>query len=278
MDAPAGWPHDRAALLRALVLGERYSVGLTRVAIETLSGPRANNRDVELLLAIDSHPDATPGWLSAATSRDAASISRSLRRFEEDGLITRRPSPADGRSSMVRVTRKGRTRIRNFQRSLAEYLSEGAPIVKEILDLLDMTVEQAPRPSGVMEAISGMARVGQAYADEATAALRPYGVTHETERFTLTLLLDRGEVRPRDLVHEFGLAANQVTLLLDRMSEAGLLTRDHDDPADRRAVVVRLTERGEEAANLQLDVFARHADRVASALALTAHRPRLAGP
>jgi DNA-binding MarR family transcriptional regulator len=267
-------PADRASLLRALLLGERYSVGLTRVAVETLSGPRANNRDIELLLAIDSHRDATPGWLSAATKRDPAVISRSLRRFEEDGLTTRRPSPVDGRSSLVRLTRKAKTRIRHFNRSLAQYMFDAAPVVKESLDLLDVAVEPAPEPVNVAEAAAVMARAGQAYAEEATTSLQPYGVTDEHERFTLTLLLDRGQVRPRDLVHEFGLPGNQVTLLLDRMVDAGLITRNHDDPGDRRAVVVHLTARGEEAANVQLDVFARHAKPVAAALALTVHVSR----
>lgn len=265
---------DRASLLRALLLGERYSVGLTRVAVETLSGPRANNRDIELLLAIDGHRDATPGWLSNATGRDPAVISRSLRRFEEDGLVTRRPSPVDGRSSLVRLTRKARARIRHFNRSLAEYMVDAAPVIKEFLDLLDVAAWPAPGPVGVAEVGAVMARAGQAYAEEALAALEPYSVSEDHERFTLTLLLDRGQVRPRDLVHEFGLPGNQVTLLLDQMADAGLLTRGHDDPADRRAVVVRLTARGEEAANLQLDVFARHAEPVAAALALTVHVSR----
>ena len=274
MPRESNGPQDRASLLRALLLGERYSVGATRVAVETLSGPRANNRDIELLLAIDGHPDATPGWLSSATGRDPAVISRSLRRFEDDGLVTRRPSPADGRSSLVRLTRKAKARIRHFNRSLAEYMVDSSPVIKEFLDLLEVVDGPALGPVGLAEVTAVMARAGEAYAEEASAALQPYGVTDEHERFTLTLLLDRGQVRPRDLVHEFGLPGNQVTLLLDRMAEAGLLTRDHDDPADRRAVVVRLTARGEKAANVQLDAFARHAGSVAAAFALTVHVSR----
>lgn len=262
-------PVNRAALLRALLLGERYSVGLTRVGVESLGRERANNRDAELLLAIHGHPDATPGWLAATTHRDPATISRSLNRFVEDGLVARRPSPLDGRSSLVRLTGKGHARIRLFHRSLTQYLTESAPVVKELLDLVHVSDQAATRPVDVLATVSAMTRVGQAYAEDATAALRPFGATDQSERFTLTLLLDRGQVRPRDLVHELGLPGNQVTTLLDRMAELGLLTRGHDDPADRRAVVVRLTPRGEEAAHLQLDIFARHAKPVTTALALT---------
>src|ERR1700724_2374437 len=40
---------------------------------------------------------------------DAGYLSRILRRFEARGLIARSPSPADGRRSLLRLTRRGRT-------------------------------------------------------------------------------------------------------------------------------------------------------------------------
>lgn len=265
--------YDRDTLVRALLLSERFSVGLTRVAVETLGEHRSGNRDVELLLAIHGAPDASPGWLSTATSRDPASVSRSLRHLVDERLVTRRPSPVDGRSSLVRLSRRGRTRIANFELALSAFIAEAAPLVKEIVDLLKVPDDVTVGARGVLEATNILARVGAAYVNDVTDALRPFAVSDRLERFTLTLLLDRGDLRPRDLVHEFGLLGSQVTEVLDRLSGMGILVRGHDDPADRRAVVVRLTDRGKTAADVQLDVFARHADRICSALALTARLP-----
>ena len=58
--------------------------------------------------------------------------------------------------------------------------------------------------------------------------------------------------------------------MLTRLERAGLITRRHDlTPGDRRAVVVELTPHGQEAADLQLDVFARHSEALTRALSLT---------
>jgi DNA-binding MarR family transcriptional regulator/N-acetylglutamate synthase-like GNAT family acetyltransferase len=46
---------------------------------------------------------------------DAGYVSRILRRFEARGFIARSPSPADGRRSLLRLTRRGRTAFTPFE-------------------------------------------------------------------------------------------------------------------------------------------------------------------
>ena len=264
---------DREVLLRALLLLERYSVDITHVGLANLGGQSANNRDFELLIAIRLQPDSTPGQLARATGMDLTAVSRSLRHLAADDLIHRRTSPADARSSLVEVTGTGESRIRTFERALADYFDSTAPLVKEVLDLLGHGRLPHSGPVTAMESMLGLASAGAAYADEVTWALRPYGITREHQRFALTLLLDRGIMRPSHMADELRLSRPSATALVHRLVGLGLARSGHDDPLDHRAVVVRLTERGVRAANVQLDVFARHSTPVCTALARTSPAP-----
>jgi DNA-binding MarR family transcriptional regulator len=115
-----------------------------------------------------------------------------------------------------------------------------------------------------------MAAAGAQYVDEAVEVLRAFGIRDSSDRFTVVLLHVYGTLRPTQIADELGLTPSGTSGLLSRLEHQGLITRRHDlTPGDRRAVVVELTPRGEEAADTALGVFARHADAVANALALT---------
>src|SRR6185295_8577742 len=64
-----------------------------------------------------AHRDApTATDLARELGLDAGYLSRILRRFESRGLIGRTPSPADGRQSLLRLTRRGRTTFAPLER------------------------------------------------------------------------------------------------------------------------------------------------------------------
>jgi DNA-binding MarR family transcriptional regulator len=252
-----------------MVLLHRYSVDITHIAETTLGGDVTGNREVQLVILIHLEPGVTAGRLSTLTGMSASAVSRSIRHLIALGLVSRRPSPSDARSSLVDLSRKGRLRVTRFERTLADYFAGGAPLVKETLSLLHVEpAADAPALSALAAAVA-MGGVGAAYGDEVIPVMAELGVANRGERFAITLLLDRGQMRPTHLAHDLGLSTSGMTDLLDRLETSGLVQRSHDDVSDRRAVVVRLTELGERAADTQLDVFARHIDALATALALT---------
>jgi DNA-binding MarR family transcriptional regulator len=60
-----------------------------------------------LLRRIQEDGPLSLGDLSRLTDMDPAAAGRQIRQLETDGLVDRRPSPTDGRVTVVRVTRRG---------------------------------------------------------------------------------------------------------------------------------------------------------------------------
>ncbi|MCU1462000.1 MAG: MarR family transcriptional regulator [Acidimicrobiales bacterium] len=60
-----------------------------------------------LLRRIQEDGPLSLGDLSRRTEMDPAATSRQIRQLEHDGLVVRRPSAADGRVTVVRVTPRG---------------------------------------------------------------------------------------------------------------------------------------------------------------------------
>ena len=72
--------------------------------------------------------------------------------------------------------------------------------------------------------------------------LRKFGITYN-HLFILTCLWEREGVNVKDLSRELLLDSSSLTGHLDRMERVGLVVRK-DDPDDRRAVRVFLTDKG----------------------------------
>jgi DNA-binding MarR family transcriptional regulator len=72
--------------------------------------------------------------------------------------------------------------------------------------------------------------------------LRPFGITYN-HLFILTCLWERDGVHVKDLAKQLYLDSSSLTGHLDRMERSALVVRQ-DDPDDRRAVRVFLTEKG----------------------------------
>src|SRR5919204_5824900 len=72
--------------------------------------------------------------------------------------------------------------------------------------------------------------------------LRRFGITYN-HLFILTCLWEQDGVNVKDLAKQLVLDSSSLTGHLDRLEKRGLVLR-HDDPEDRRAVQVFLTEKG----------------------------------
>lgn len=260
---------DRAALARAVVLVSRYSADITEIALQSLGEGNIENRDIQLLLAVHDAAPVTPTGLAVATGAALSVVSRSLRRLEDSGLVARTRDTCDRRSVLVTLTGKGRRRVAVFSDRLGDYFVAGEPLLKDAFHLLGIpAAEHGDDRSGEpLVAAAEMGRAGAVYVEDVTRELEPYGVREFADRFTLLLIHLHGESRPTQIADELGFTLSGTSGLLTRLEAAGLITRRHDATAgDRRAVKLELTPRGEEAALVQLETFARHAPEVVAAL------------
>jgi DNA-binding MarR family transcriptional regulator len=159
-----------------------------------------------------------------------------------------------------------------FTGRLESFFGAGEPLLKEAFDVLDVPAptEDANRPTDAMAAITTLTKAGSAFVSDAAEALGSFGVREFADRFTLALLDLHRSQRPTQVAHELRLTPSGTSGVLTRLEAAELITRRHDrTPGDRRAVVVELAARGQQAADVQRDVFARHARALTEALSLT---------
>jgi DNA-binding MarR family transcriptional regulator len=78
---------------------------------------------------------------------------------------------------------------------------------------------------------------------DAVADLAPIGLTPALVRTLRTLRRYDGSARMSSLAEALHIARRSATTLVDGLAARGLVARE-DDPSDRRAVLVRLTDRG----------------------------------
>jgi DNA-binding MarR family transcriptional regulator len=86
-------------------------------AFQAFAG-RARNADARpwrfaILLLIDANPDVTQGELAAAIRRNTSSLTPALNELVHRGYVVRRRTVADRRNYALRLTSKGRRRIRD---------------------------------------------------------------------------------------------------------------------------------------------------------------------
>lgn len=273
MGGDLGW--DRDSLAHALVLTHRYTLHLTRLVSAALGLPEPENRDVQTVLVLHDAGPLTPSGLAAAVATPRSTLSRALDRLEALGLVYRRHDEGDQRRVLVGVTSRCRRRVAKARVQFDDLYRAGDIAVKHAIDLLDRAgLSSVPAgPRDPVDVNLALATAGDAYVTDVVSALKPYGLSEGTDRFSLALLDLNAPMRPSQLSDELGITPGGVSGLLTRMEAEGLVVRGHDHvPGDRRAVTVVLTDRGREAAAVQLDVFARHAPDVFRAMAATALR------
>lgn len=263
---------DDEAVARAMVMVSRYSADITALAVQSLGRGDIENRDIQFLLATYAEGPVTPTGLAGRTGTAPSVVSRALRRLEEAGLVARTRDADDRRSVLVTVTGRGRRRVSTFADRLAGYFGSGESLLKDMFDTLGFPIPDL-RDTAVVDPLVAaieMGRAGAAFVEDVTLALDPFGIREFSGRLTLVLVFLNGHQRPSQVADELGFSMGGTSRLLNRLEEAGLITRRHDaTEGDRRAVRLQLTPRGEQAVHVQLTTFAKHAPQLAAALRLT---------
>ena len=94
-----------------------------------------------LLLELEAAGPCTQAQLAAASGYEPPTITLSAGQLETAGLVTRRPSPTDGRATIVELTSDGRAllpRLKDAWRELAEQTVAGltSVSVEQLTDVL----------------------------------------------------------------------------------------------------------------------------------------------
>jgi DNA-binding MarR family transcriptional regulator len=105
MSTPA--TRGRNVLFRLFILGQLADDLLGRAMVDL----NLNPNDFAVQSAIRAFQPVTPTRLSALLGMPPTTLSSYLRRLEERRQIRRRPNPADGRSSLLEVTRAGERNV-----------------------------------------------------------------------------------------------------------------------------------------------------------------------
>ncbi|MCE1174395.1 MAG: MarR family transcriptional regulator [Propionibacteriales bacterium] len=262
-------PSELAA--RAVALADRYSRELTEFTRTFLGANGIANRDVQLLLTIDRKPGIRPSALAEQIGISRALVSQALRRFDSVNLVGRSTDSTDRRSRGLRMTPSGHAMIRSYEGELSRWFAEEGPLVEQLHTLLHHPISSSTSPDPApLEVIGKLAAVGAAYGSELRPLLQPFGHVTVTQRRLLTLLDAFGPQRPVQLASRLSLTTGGISIALDALEDAALISRRLATPdTDRKAVQVSLTVRGGEAAAVTRGVFTRHSDEILDVLALT---------
>jgi DNA-binding MarR family transcriptional regulator len=112
------------------------------------------------------------------------------------------------------------------------------------VDLQTELKQRKPFPSVGAEALLSVLRTAALLEHQLTEALKPYGITH-TQYNVLRILRGAGVegLCGREVAERMVSRVPDVSRLLDRMEETGLISRERD-PGDRRHVTARITRKG----------------------------------
>ncbi len=262
------------AVHEAVVLLQRYTVEVTHALEEVLGAGATGNIDVGLLIAIHARPRLSPAEAGNVVGSPRSTVARGLARLVGSGLVERRTSADDRRRTELVLTRRGRRSIDRMNDVLDACYRDGEALAKEVMHLVG---RQPPRSSeeGRASAIEVASRLGQA-AERARAAVEraghQFGLEGSIDRYAVVVVA-LGEIRPSRLAHELLLTPTGTSSLLDRLGARGLVERIPGAiDVDRRAVVVRATQRGRDTAAAIVTAYAPHLHSIADAVELTMGR------
>ena len=153
----------------ALIALDEFSREITRISSSYLGLP--GNVEIQIMLGIHFRPGITPGGIAAATGFRGSAVARTLKHLEDEGLVVRVPAPFDGRTSNVRLTRKGRGRVARFDEAIADLLATDPSPVAPVLAAMGGEGHAQAGPTGGLDAAIAMSRVGAAFVHEVDDAL-----------------------------------------------------------------------------------------------------------
>lgn len=263
--------HEATRVSPVVALLDRYSRGLTNVAHAFIGPSGIANRDLQLLLTINTNPGLRPSALSDQLKISRALVSQSLGRFESAGLVGRTVDPADHRSWHLTITRTGRDQIKAFEAELATWLVQASPTVREMHVLLNrsLTLESAA-DLAPLDAAELLTAAGGPYVSELASRLLPFGRLTSTQRTALVFVDAFGPRRPVQLASELALTSGGISVVLDHLESVALVKRQRSSTGgDRKAVTVTLTPSGKRAVATVCEVFLRHSDQLLAAMAQT---------
>lgn len=263
----------------AMVLLQRYSLEMNQVAAQAFGQGATGAIDAEILGVIAAGGDTSPSALVTRLGMPRSTLARGLVRLRRHGLVERTVDSDDGRRAVLRPTASGAALLERFESALGDFLQDSASVVKEVKLLLGRDPERdrsRERPRSLGEVLDRMTAAGAAYGTDVRAAAAEHGLVETPDRFCVVYLAMR-ESRPSLIAEHLHLTPAGTTSLLDRLEALGLVERRTGAwPADRRAVLVRLTPAGRRAADDLLAVFRRHQDQFLDALGATLRIARAA--
>lgn len=252
---------------------------LTHAFGRALADPRfsglASNSDFAVLTSLHLAGPQRPRDLRLPTGLTGGGLSNLFDRLEHQQLVTRTYGDADGdrRSALVALTTRGTDLVETIADAIRRTLTEQSALLERTRDLIDSvselpaatpTAEAAPT---ALEQLERFARLGMDF--EATMAARG---AHEPTPVKAMLVLCAAAppdgTRPRDLLELTDLSSGGITMLLDRLEDAGLIQRTTGQAPDRRAVRVTLTDLGRRELHDRLTRAVRHLAQIRSAVAI----------
>jgi DNA-binding MarR family transcriptional regulator len=244
---------------------DRYTVELTELARMTLGAGYTSNLPVAILALVSQNPGMTPTTLADTAGVRRSHASRALTPMVADGLVRRDRDPLDGRSVRLRLTRVGARRIARFEKRLRDYFLAGAPLVKELLDVLGVAPPRPSAPVDVWDCITRLARCGMAVRSDLEVVEARHQIPGQVGRAALALIVSRGHSYPSVLAAVMDVPSPTMSEVLGHLETAGYVTRETEE-GDRRFVRVSPTTAGESVVVELLDALEPHLPDLASAL------------
>ena len=112
-------------VVRAINALRRMIRGLRSKAETIERGLKVSAAQLFVLSELGQIPDQSVKDLAAVTMTTHSTVSQVVGQLIEKGLVTRTADPADGRRSVLRLTRQGATLVKRAPRAIQEDLIEG---------------------------------------------------------------------------------------------------------------------------------------------------------
>jgi DNA-binding MarR family transcriptional regulator len=259
----------RQVLLESGALTHAFGQALADPSFSGLS----SNRDIAVLTSLHLGGPRRPRDLRSRTGLTDGGLSNLFDRLEHQQLITRTYGDTDGdrRSALVSLTPRGASLVEAIADAIRRTLTEQSALLEQTRDLID-SISEPPASAATYDAaltplehLERFSRLGTDF--EATMASHdPNEPTAAKATLVLCAAAAPDGTRPRDLLELADLSSGGITMLLDRLEDAGLIHRTTGREPDRRAVTVTLTDLGHRDLHVRLQHTVQHLAQIRSAV------------